>query len=144
MWSKLMPASQESAVWVMNQSVIPQLIQLQDQAGNVIFLPNFYSPAGGQGGVQASLVPMLFGRPIIFTEKLPVLGTPGDVGLFDFSYYLLGDRQAIEVAASEHVNFLKNQMTWRFLHRVDGQGWLDGPYNYQDGVSQVSPFVALK
>jgi hypothetical protein len=27
----------------------------------------------------------------------------------------------LEVAASEHVNFLANQMTWRFVQRVDGR-----------------------
>ena len=26
----------------------------------------------------------------------------------------------VEIAASEHVNFLKNQMTWRIVERVDG------------------------
>jgi HK97 family phage major capsid protein len=144
MWSQLLPASQERAVWIMSQSVIPQLIQLQDQAGNVIFLPNFYAPPDGQfGGIQHAMVPMLLGRPILFTEKVPPLGTTGDVMLVDLDYYLLGDRQAIEVAASEHVNFLKNQMTWRFIHRVDGQPWLDAPYSYQDSSSKVSPFVVL-
>jgi HK97 family phage major capsid protein len=148
MWSNLLPASQGNAVWIMSQSVIPQLIQLQDSAGNVLFLPNFYeipdaAASGGRGGIQAGLVPMLFGRPIFFTEKVASLGNTGDVTLVDFNYYLVGDRQAIEVAASEHVNFLTNQMTWRFLHRVDGQPWLDAPYNYQDGVTQVSPCVVL-
>ena len=143
MWASLLPTSQGNAVWVMSQSLIPQLIQLADQAGNSLFLPNFYANGTGGGGAQASMVPMLFGRPILFTEKLPVLGTRGDVLLADFSHYLLGDRQAIEVAASEHVNFLKNQYTWRFLHRVDGQPWLEAPYSYQDGTTKVSPFVVL-
>ena len=30
--------------------------------------------------------------------------------LLDPSFYVLGDRMQIEIAASEHVNFLKNQM----------------------------------
>ena len=49
----------------------------------------------------------------------------------------------IEIAASEHVNFLKNQMTWRVVERVDGQPWLDKPITLQDGASTVSPFVIL-
>ena len=50
----------------------------------------------------------------------------------------------IEIAASEHVNFLKNQMTWRVVERVDGQPWLDKPITLQDGTTQVSPFVVLE
>jgi regulation of enolase protein 1 (concanavalin A-like superfamily) len=29
------------------------------------------------------------------------------------------------------------------VHRVDGQPWLNAPLTYQDGTTQVSPFVTL-
>ena len=48
-----------------------------------------------------------------------------------------------EIAASEHVNFLQNQMTWRVVRRVDGRPWMDNPVTLQDGTSQVSPFITL-
>ncbi len=54
--------------------------------------------------------------------------------LLDPSLYVIGDRMQIEIAASEHVNFLKNQMTWRVVERVDGQPWLDKPITLQDGA----------
>jgi len=57
---------------------------------------------------------------------------------------VIGDRMMLEVAASEHVNFLKNQMTWRFVERIDGRPWLDNPITLQDGSTKVSPFVVLK
>ena len=85
----------------------------------------------------------LLGRPVFPTEKVPALGTKGDLMLLDPSFYVVGDRMQIEIAASEHVNFLKNQMTWRVVERVDGQPWLDKPVTLQDGVTQVSPFVVL-
>ena len=85
----------------------------------------------------------LLGRPAFATEKVPALGTKGDLSLLDPSYYVVGDRMQIEVAASEHVNFLKNQMTWRVVERIDGQPWLDKPVTLQDGATQVSPFVVL-
>jgi HK97 family phage major capsid protein len=85
----------------------------------------------------------LLGRPAIMTEKLPALGTKGDLILVDPSLYIIGDRQQIEIAASEHVNFLANQMTWRVVERVDGQPWLDKPITLQDNATQVSPFVVL-
>ena len=49
----------------------------------------------------------------------------------------------VEIAASEHVNFLKNQLTWRVVSRLDGQPWLDKAITLQDGATQVSPFVVL-
>jgi len=55
------------------------------------------------------------------TEKVPALGTTGDVSLIDPSLYVIGDRMQLEIAASEHVDFLKNQMTWRFLDDQVGE-----------------------
>src|SRR5262249_42312350 len=52
----------------------------------------------------------LLGRPAFPTEKLPAIGTKGDLMLIDPSFYVIGDRMQIEIAASEHVNFLK--MFW--------------------------------
>ena len=80
---------------------------------------------------------------VAVTEKVPALGTKGDLSLIDPSFYVIGDRMSIEIAASEHVNFLKNQMTWRVVERVDGQPWLDKPITLQDATTQVSPFVVL-
>jgi HK97 family phage major capsid protein len=64
--------------------------------------------------------------------------------LVDPQLYVIGDRMQIEIAASEHVNFLKNQMTWRVVERVDGQPWLEKPITLQDASSTVSPFVVLQ
>ena len=50
---------------------------------------------------------------------------------------------ALEVAASEHVNFLKNQMTWRIVERVDGRPWVEKAITLADGASTVSPFVTI-
>jgi HK97 family phage major capsid protein len=61
----------------------------------------------------------------------------------DPKYYVIGDRMSLEIAASEHVNFLKNQMTWRIVERIDGRTWLDKPITLADGSSTVSPFVTV-
>jgi HK97 family phage major capsid protein len=80
---------------------------------------------------------------LFITEKLPAVGTAGDIVLMDPSLYVIGDRQQLEVAASEHVNFLKNQMTWRVVERLDGQPWMDKYITLQDNSTTVSPFVVL-
>jgi HK97 family phage major capsid protein len=136
MWSKLLPASWNKAVWTFSPSVVPQLLQLKDGANRAIFI------SLDQGITKAPNWSLL-GRPAFPTEKVPALGTKGDLMLIDPSFYVIGDRMQIEVAASEHVNFLRNQMTWRVVERVDGQPWLSGPVTLQDGSTTVSPFVVL-
>jgi HK97 family phage major capsid protein len=136
MFSKLLPSSINRAVWVITPTVIPQLLQLQDGANRAIFI------SIDQGAVKPPVWKLL-GLPVQITEMMPAMGTKGDVSLVDCSNYVIGDRMALEIAASEHVNFLKNQMTWRFVQRVDGQPWMDKPVTLQDGVTQVSAFVVL-
>lgn len=136
LWSKLLPSSWNKAIWAFSPSVVPQLLQLKDGANRAIFI------SIDQGAAKAPNWSLL-GRPAFPTEKLPALGTKGDLVLIDPSLYVIGDRMQIEVAASEHVNFLKNQMTWRVVERVDGQPWLDKPVTLQDAATQVSPFVVL-
>jgi HK97 family phage major capsid protein len=140
MWSKLLPVSWNKAIWVGSPSIIPKLIQLTDGANRAIFLQ---IGSANAGAVTTGPNWALLGRPFFPTEKLPALGTKGDLVLLDPSFYVIGDRMQIEIAASEHVNFLKNQMTWRVVERVDGQPWLDKAITLQDAATTVSPFVVL-
>jgi HK97 family phage major capsid protein len=136
MWSKLLPISWAKAIWTFSPSVVPQLLQLKDGANRAIFISI-------DQGITKSPNWSLLGRPAFPTEKVPALGTKGDLSLVDPSFYVIGDRMQVEVAASEHVNFLKNQMTWRVVERIDGQPWMDKPVTLQDTATQVSPFVVL-
>ncbi len=137
MFSALLPSSQTQAVWATSPSCVQQLIQLADAGNRALFMTT------EAGGVHAGRVGRCLGLPVFITEKLPPLGTLGDLMLIDPSLYVIGDRQQIEIAASEHVNFLKNQMTWRVVERLDGQPWMDKPVTLQDATTTVSPFVAL-
>jgi HK97 family phage major capsid protein len=42
----------------------------------------------------------LFGYPIFWNEHCPLLGSRGDIGLYDFKMYLVGDRQGTTIDAS--------------------------------------------
>lgn len=136
MLSKLLPSSHHKAIWVVHPYVLAQLVQLADSSGRLVWVPN-------SGGAQNRVPGTLFGLPVLTSEKVPALGTKGDVMLIDPSLYVIGDRMQIDIAGSEHVNFLKNQMTWRVVERVDGQPWLDNAITLQDGTSTVSAFVVL-
>jgi len=122
-------------VWVITQSAMADLIQLSGPAGNASYVwqPN------ARDGVPGYLL----GFPVIWSEKCPRIGTAGDVILADWLYYLIGDRQATTVESTKFDRWRWDETSWRVVHRVDGQPWLSAPLTYQDGTTQVSPFVIL-
>jgi len=122
-----------SPLWIMSQSVMPQLFQMIDGASNNIWLPN---AANGRPDT-------LLSWPILWTEKLPALGTAGDVALVDLSWYLLGDRQAVTLDVSKDFKFKNNQTSFKVIEAIDGQPWLDAAITLADGATTVSPFVTL-
>jgi len=134
MAEKLLPSSWARAIWTMHPTVVVQTTQLDGGSGVVTWVPNQY------GGPPLGV---LFGLPVIVTEKVPALGTKGDVMLFDPALYVIGDRQAVEIEASAHVNFLKNQTTWRVTERVDGRPWFEQAITLQNATTTASPYVVL-
>lgn len=136
MMGRLLKQSWKSAFWVMHQTVLPQLIQMVDAGNGVVWIDR-------NSGAANALPMTLLGLPVLFTEKVPPLGTKGDVMLIDASMYVIGDRQDTQIEVSPHVRFLNNQMVWRVVKRVDGQPWLDSPITLADGSTGVSPFIVL-
>ncbi|MFN4259773.1 MAG: phage major capsid protein [Gemmataceae bacterium] len=134
MLGRLLPGwNPRRTVWVIHPTVLQQCIQMVSSAAGVGWLPNL-----------TAKVPMqLLGIPLLVSEKLAPLGTPRDVLLCDFSHYLIGDRQQVEIAFSEHFKFTNNQGTWRFVARVDGQPWLRAPVTLADAATTLSPFLYL-
>jgi HK97 family phage major capsid protein len=136
MLSKLLPGSLSRALWACSPTALPQLLQLADGAGRAIFL----EAAARREGDRPVFA--LAGLPLIVTEKLPALGTLGDLVLIDPWFQLMGLRSLL-VAASPHVQFTKNQTTFRITLRGDAQPVLDKAVTLQDTSTQVSSFVAL-
>lgn len=141
MYGKLLPQSVKNAFWVMQQSVLQSFLQMKDASSRLVIQPYFPGAQGGPAAVRPVMT--LLGLPILTTEKVPTLGTKGDVMLIDPTFYFTATRQDVEIAASEHYKFLNNQITYRFLFRGDGRGWLDLPFTLQDTTTQISPFVVL-
>jgi HK97 family phage major capsid protein len=134
MYGRLLPGgSMSSVVWAVHPTVLVKLLTMTG-GDNVIFLGNDVT---GKPRWQ------ILGHDVIVSEKLPALNTAGDILLMDLSHYLIGDRQQLEIAFSDHVAFLSNQSVWRFVSRVAGQPWLRDKVTLADGSSTLSPFVAL-
>ncbi|ETT45228.1 phage major capsid protein, HK97 family [Paenibacillus sp. FSL R7-269] len=121
-----------SLVWAASQSILPQLLTMKDDAGNLIFQPNIADKMTGT----------LLGYPIRFTENAPVLGTVGDLVLADLGYYLIKDGSGIFIQASEHPLFRQNKTIIKAFWNVDGKPWVSGPFTLKNGY-QVSPFIKL-
>jgi HK97 family phage major capsid protein len=123
--------------WAVHPTVLAKLFTMNASGTGspLVFLPE------GHAGMKPKLV--LGGLPVEITEKLPALNTAGDVLLADWSKYVIGDRQQIEIAFSEHAGFTTNQTFWRFVSRVAGQPWMRDKITLADASNTLSPFVTL-
>jgi len=137
MWSRMYPAGHAKAIWVANINTFPQIAAMSMSVGTG-GVP-VWMPAGGVSGAPYST---LMGRPIIFTEKMATLGDLYDIGLADFSQYLIGEKGGVDVATSIHVRFTTDETAFRFVMRYDGQPWWLATLTPKAG-STLSPFVTL-
>jgi len=133
MLSDMLPGSMGNAVWIIQHSVLPELLTMVDPLGAYVWQPN------ARDGINWPL----FGRPIIWTEKTPTLGTAGDVILADLRYYYIGRDQDVYVARSDDYLFRSNKVAFKVVIQVDGQPALENAIYLKDGATQVSPFVIL-
>jgi len=135
MYARMLPQSLGSAVWLVNQTLLPKLFALNaGTAGYPIGIIN----------IAGSPFMTLLGRPMIVTEKVPALanGAGNDIVFVDPRYYLIGDRQAISLDYSEHSRFMNDETELRIIERVDGRPWVQSALTPLNGDT-VSPFVGL-
>ncbi len=128
-----------NTIWIISPAVLAQLIQMV--ATVITWMP--IGTGQGGGGAAQRIPATIMGMPFAVTEKVPTLGTTGDIGLYDLSYYLIGDRQDLRVDSSTHVRFTTDETAWRFVERVDGQPWVDSAFTPYNGGNTLSPFVQL-
>jgi len=137
MYARMLPSSMGRAVWVASIDTFPELATMAlsvGTGGSAIWLNN---------GVEGPPMTIL-GRPVIFTEKAPgLLGDLGDISFVDFGFYLIGDRQAMSVSASEHFKFQNDEIAFKVIERVDGRPWLQSAITPQNNGPALSAFVNL-
>jgi HK97 family phage major capsid protein len=127
--------------WLMSQTVLPQLPQMNlavGTGGSAVFMTNATGP-----------MPMtLHSYPIIVTEKVPTLGDAGDVVLCDMKDYLVAnDQGGPEIAESIHLKFDYDQTAFRTIKYTDGQPFRKTVYTPPTvgatAPSTLSPIVTL-
>jgi HK97 family phage major capsid protein len=160
MLSHLSPQCWRSARWITHPSTISQLFILNNKSQTPVFQPNSLVSQSDQlsimkGSTSDGMInrPMgvLMGYPVYFTEKVPQLGTTGDISLVCPDQYGLATRAGIEIGVSEHFYFSTDRIAYRFKRRHDGRSlWrqaytdISGATNSSIGTGwQSSPFIVL-
>ncbi len=145
--------------WIAHRSTIPQLFILNNIAGTPVFQPNssivqsdplsIMSKSNNNAQVY-STAGQLLGLPIFFTEKVPQLGSTGDLSLVCPNQYGLAERESFEVGMSEHFYFSTDKVAYRFKKRHDGRSLWRKPYTDASGGPssptsgwQITPWILL-
>lgn len=138
MYSQLMSSSDANAVWYLNRELLPSLMMMSIPVGTggaPVFLP----PNGAAGQPYMTLL----NKPIIPIEQCQAPGTAGDIILADLGEYLLLTKGGIEASASIHVRFIYDEMTFKWVYRLDGAPLRNKALTPYKGSNDLSPFVAL-
>lgn len=139
MWARMWARSRATAVFLYNQDIEPQLFTMSIPVGTG-GIP-VYMPANG---LSQAPYGTLLGRPAIPVEYCATMGTVGDIICADLSQYVLIEKGGLQSAASVHVRFINDEMTYRFVLRVDGQPLWNAALTPFKGTSNTqSPFVAI-
>lgn len=140
MYSRMLPSSLGTAVWVVSPDTFPELATMAlsvGTGGSAVWLNN---------GVEGPPMTIL-GRPVLISEKVPAMEDSatlgGDVSFVDFSQYLIGDRMAMSAAVSTEYKFGNDLIAVRVIERVDGRPWLMSAIEPKNAGPTLSAYVRL-
>ena len=120
-----------------NQDILPELMGMSQPIGTGG--SPVWQVAGGAAGTPYDT---LMGRPLIFHEACPTVGTVGDLMLIDPTEYLVIEKP-MQNATSIHVNFTNDETVIRVVWRLDGQPLWNAALTPFKGSLTKSPFVAI-
>jgi len=145
MWAQMWNPGVGRAVWIYNQDVIPQLMNLNSiatGAGWPMYIPvgNGVSPLAASPNVVAGT---LLGSPAIRSEHCDTIGLKGDIMFLDLNEYMIIQKGNVAADSSIHVKFLENEMTLRFILRWNGAPLWSTYMTPFKGTKYVSPFISL-
>lgn len=147
---RLWPPSLKRARWVCSPDAFGQLLQM-----GLIVAGTAIAPPAMLGGMQALELPAglqsdgfhfrMLGIPGRVTEKVPYPGSGinGSLTLYDPTSYLIGDRQAMQIATSAEYSFANDEVAYRITQRMDGRGWQRTPLTPANGGATLSMIVML-
>jgi HK97 family phage major capsid protein len=138
MWYRLRARSKSRSVWLINpeaEEELSDMTKIVGTGGVPVYLP--------AGGASVSPYGSLFGRPVIPCEQCAAKGDKGDIILADLSDYIAIDKGGLATDSSIHVQFLYDEMCFRFRYRVNGTPYTKSPVTPYKGTATTSPYVAI-
>jgi HK97 family phage major capsid protein len=127
MFARLAPQCMKNAIWIANQTCIPQMLSMTITIGT----GGAIAPAVTQQNGKFYLLT----REVVFTEKCPALGSKGDLILCDPSQYSIGLRKEVSLDKSNAPGWLKDESSYRAIVRADGQGQWNTAISPKNGDS---------
>lgn len=112
MFARMYPAGRSKAVWLANETCIPELMTLSFDVGTGGSHYNVFSERDGKF--------RLLGRPIYFTPFMPPVGDANDISFVDLSQYAIGIRRDMRLEKSNIPGWTQDLMSYRVLVRFDG------------------------
>lgn len=142
MWSRMHAQYRANAVWLINQDIEPQLMQMSfPVSGGATAVPAYMPP----GGLNDAPYGRLLNRPVIATEAAKALGTTGDIMLVDLKQYLtLTKVGGLRQDVSMHLWFDYDMTAFRFVMRIGGKPWWETPITPKNSQLTRSPYIALE
>lgn len=108
-------AYRSRSAWLMKDSTVKAIRKLKTGVSS----DNTYL---WQAGLREGEPDMLLGRPVYVSEYMPAIATGEKAILFgDFSYYYIGDRQAISMQRLVELYAASGQVGFRQFKRTDGK-----------------------
>lgn len=138
MWSRLWPMYRTDAVWLVNQEVNTQLLQM-------VFNETSGYPAFGGLTFNAhdEFQLRIFGRPVLEMFQCSQLGNEGDIILAALNQNVVVEKP-LDVAVSTDFHFNQDEVVYRFTYRWDAKSPWTSAITPQNGTATLSPFVTLQ
>lgn len=140
MFSRLLPESISSAVWIITPDAFQEVYTMAlpvGTGGSAVMMVD--------GGGPAGPAMTLLGRPIIWAQNAPgVLGDQGDISLTDLSTYIIGDGLEMRLDTSAHSSFRSDKTDFRFVERTDGTPGLLQPVTPENNGPTLSATIQLE
>lgn len=152
MYARMPAANRSRAVWLLNQDVEPQLLNLNITFRDLVGSAGIAAGAAAYlppGGLSGSPYATLMGRPILPTEACGTIGDLGDIIFTDLGAYLTaiksgGNGMGIKSDVSIHLWFDQGATAFRFTMRMAGRPWLSAPISRKSGSNTLSTVVVLE
>jgi len=143
MWNALFSDFRSGGVWLANQDVEPQLLQMV-VAGTSSDVPVFLPGGPQHSSFAGAPYTTIMGRPYYPHQACETLGDHGDIVLGDFGQYIVGYKTAGPTfAESIHLYFDYGLTAVRATWRLAGMPKWSTTISARDGSATYSPFVSL-